>query len=104
MWCDDEALYSQVKGIHICINVWLVVEGLRNAGVPIGKNNTVGLERFNKVQFFKSCLRNPHNESKSYSVGGLAVTPCILTFIVIWLLTPRLFNYIARILPRLLSP
>jgi len=85
MWSDEEAIYSQVKGIDICINddVWLEVAGLRNVGVAIGKNNTVGLEMFNKAQFFKSCLRNPNNESRSYSVGRLAVTPRILAFIVI---------------------
>jgi len=51
MWCDDDALYSQVKGIDICINdeVWLAVAGLRNAGVSIGKNNTGGREMFNKA-------------------------------------------------------
>jgi len=49
---------------------------------------------FNKTQFFKTCLRNPNNESRSYSVGGLAVTPHILAFIVIWLLTPRGFNHV----------
>jgi len=38
-------------------------------------------------------LRNPNNESRSYSVGGLAVTPHILAFIVIWLLTPRGFSH-----------
>jgi len=55
MRSDEEAIYSQVKGIDICINddVWLEVAGLRNAGVPIGKNNIVGLEMFNKAQFFK---------------------------------------------------
>ena len=90
MWFDEEAIYSQVKGIDICINddVWLTVAGLRNVGIPIGKN---------KAQFFKSCLRNPNNESRSYSVGGLAMTPRILEFIVIWLLTPRGFNHIVLI-------
>jgi len=38
-------------------------------------------------------LRNQNIESRSYSVGGLAVTPRILAFIVIWLLTPRVFNH-----------
>jgi len=96
MWSDEEAIYSQVKGIDICINdeVWLAIAGLRNARIPIGKNNTIGLEMFNKAKFFKSCLRNPNNESRSYSMGGLAVTPRIMAFIVIWLLTPRGFNHV----------
>jgi len=85
MWYDENTIYSQVKGVDICINdeVWLVIGGLVNAGIPLGRSNTVGLEEFNKVQFFKSCLRNPNTESRSYYVGGLVVTPHILAFIVI---------------------
>jgi len=85
MWYDEDTIYSHVKGFDICINdeVWLTVVGLRNARIPVGRSYAVGLERFNKVQFFKSCLRNPNKESRSYSVGGLAVTPRILAFIVI---------------------
>jgi len=50
MWSDQEAIYSQVKGIYIYINddVWLAIAGLRNVRIPIRKNNIVGLERFNK--------------------------------------------------------
>ena len=62
--------------------------------ILVGTSNIVGLEDFNKVQFFKSCLRNPNTESRSYYVGGLVVTPRILAFIVIWLLTPRGFNHV----------
>ena len=99
IWSDEEAIYSQVKGIDIFINdeVWLVVAGLRYARIPIGKNNTVGLEMFNKAQFFKSCLRNPNNEFRSYSVARLVVTPRILAFIVIWMLTSRGFNHVVLI-------
>jgi len=95
MWYDEDTIYSQVKGMDICINDedWLVVAVLRNVGIIVGRSNAVGLEGFNKVQFFKSCLRNTNIESRSYSVGGLAITPQILTFIVIWLLTPRGFNH-----------
>jgi len=49
------------------------------------------------TQFFRSYLRNPNIESKSYSVGGLAITPRILAFFVIWLLTPRGFNHVVLI-------
>jgi len=51
MWSVEEVIYSQVKGIDIYINgdVWLAIVGLRNAGILIGKNNTIGLERFNKA-------------------------------------------------------
>jgi len=95
MWYDEDTIYSLVKGVDICINdeFWLAIVGLRNAGIPIGRSNVVGLEEFNKVQFFKSCLRNPNTESRSHSVGGLPVTPRILAFIVIWLSTLKGFNH-----------
>jgi len=51
MWFDDDVMYSQVKGVDMPINdeVWLVVVGLRNAGITIGRGNTIDLEDFNKV-------------------------------------------------------
>jgi len=93
---NEETIYSQIKGVDICINhkVWLAVAGLRNAGIPVGRSHEVGLEGFNKPQFFRSCLRNQNTESRSYSVGGLSVMPRIFAFIVIWLLTPRGFNHV----------
>jgi len=89
-------MYSQVKGVDMAVNdeVWLVVVGLRNAGKTVGKGNTTNLEDFNKVQFFKTCLRNPNTAMKGYHVGGLSLTPLILAFIVIWLLTPRGYNHV----------
>jgi len=92
---DEDTIYSQLKGIDTCINdqVWLAIAGLQNDGIPVGRSHAVGLERFNKAQFFKLCLRNTNTESRSYSVGILAISPCILAFIVIWLLTPRECNH-----------
>jgi len=96
MWYDDDTIYSQVKGVDMAINdeVWLVVAGLRNAGVTVGRGNTTDLGEFNKVQLYKSCLRNEDTATRTFSVGGLAVTPRILAYIVIWLLTPRGFNHV----------
>ena len=70
-----------------------MVARLRNVGVIVGRSKTLGLEDFNKVRFFRSCLRNPNTGSISYYVGWLVVTPRILAFTVIWLLTPRGFNH-----------
>ena len=96
MWYDEDTIYSQVKRVDIVINdeVWLAVVGLKNASITVGRGNTTTLEDFNKVQFFQSCLRNLNTESRSYFVGGLVVTPRILAFIVIWLVTLRGFNYV----------
>jgi len=78
MWYDEENLYSQVKGIDIAMNeeVWLSVTGLRNDGATVSRGNTSELGNFNKVQFYKSCLRNQESASRIFNVGGLAATPC----------------------------
>jgi len=96
MWFDDDVIYSQVKGVDMAINdeVWLVVAGLRNAGKIVGKGNTTDPDDFNKVQFFKTRLRNPNTAMKGYHVGDLALTPLILALIVIWLRTPRGYNHV----------
>jgi len=96
MWHDDETIYSQVKGVDMAINdrVWLAVVGLRNDGVIASRGNSFKLGDFNKVQFYKSCLRNQEASSRTFSVGGLIATPRILAYIVIWLFTPRGFNHV----------
>jgi len=66
---------------------------MRNDGVVASRVNTTELGNFNKVQFHKSCLRNQESASRTFSIGGLSVTPKILAYIVIWLLTPRGFNH-----------
>ena len=95
MWYDDECVYSQVKGIDFAINeeVWMNVTGLNNEGAVVTKGNSADLGGFNKVQFYKSCLRDQSSVSKTYNVGGLAAIPRILAYIVIFILTPRGFNH-----------
>ena len=95
MWHDEENLYSQVKGIDIAINeeVWLSVTSLRNEGVTVSRGNTSEIGNFNKVQFYKSCLRNQESASRTFNVGGLAAIPRLLVYIVIWVLTPRGLNH-----------
>jgi len=94
-WYDEENLYSQVKGIDMAINeeLWLSVTGLRNDGAVVSRGNTTELGNFNKVQFYKSCLRNQETASRTFNVGGLAAILRILAYIVIWLLTPCGFNH-----------
>jgi len=62
---------------------------LRNVGKAVGRGNSSELDDFNKIQFFRTCLRNPQVAMRGYHVGGLSLTPRFMTFIVIWLLTPR---------------
>ena len=93
LWIDDGVIYSQVKGVDMAITdeVWLSVAGLRDAGTIV--SNVADLGGFDKVQFFKSCLRNTNSTMRSYSVGGLSIIPRLLSYIVIWILTPRGFNH-----------
>jgi len=85
MWYDDECLYSQVKGIDFAINeyVWMSVTGLNNEGVVVTRGNSADLGSFNKVQFYKSCLRDQSSVSRTYNVGGLVAILRILAYIVI---------------------
>jgi len=50
LWYDDDGIYSQVKGVDMCINdeVWLIVTGLHNDGISVGRNHATELEGFNK--------------------------------------------------------
>jgi len=95
LWIDDGVVYSQVKGVDMAITdeVWLSVAGLRDAGTIVSRANVADLGGFDKVQFFKSCLRNPNCTMRSYSMGGLSIIPRLLSYIVIWILTPRGFNH-----------
>jgi len=95
LWIDDGVIYSQVKRVDMAITdeVWLSVAGLRDAGTIVSRANVTDLGAFDKVQFFKSCLKNPNSTMRSYSVGGLSIIPRRLSYIVIWILTPRGFNH-----------
>jgi len=58
-----------VKGIDFAINeeVWMNVTGLNNEGAVVTRGNSVDLGGFNKVQFYKSCLRDQSSVSKTYN-------------------------------------
>jgi len=73
--------------------VWLLVAGLRDAGTIVSRANVADLGGFDNVHFFKACLRNPNSSMRSYSVGRLSIIPRLLSYIVIWILTPRGFNH-----------
>ena len=55
-------LVSHVKGVEMEIShdVWTVVAGLKFSGLRINKGNLGEVEDFNKIQFYKSCLKNKH--------------------------------------------
>jgi len=59
---DGENLCSHVKGVDMEItpDVWTAIMGLKYAGVRINKGNICVVEDFNKMQYYRSCLKNPH--------------------------------------------
>jgi len=62
------------------------------------KGNTSIVEDFNKIQYYVSCLKNPHLKVKGFHVGALKLNERITAFIVTWMLTPRGNNHV--ILPK----
>jgi len=51
------------------------------------------VEDFNKIQYYKICLKNPHAQLRTCSVGGLKLNERLLALIVTWILTPRVNNH-----------
>jgi len=45
--------------MKITSDVWNYVAGIKYAGLKVGKGNTRGIQEFNKLQYYKSCMRNP---------------------------------------------
>ena len=51
------------------------------------------MEDFNKIQYYKSCLKNQHAQVRTCSIGGLKLDERLLALIVTWILTPRGSNH-----------
>ena len=92
---EGNNLVSHVKGVEMEITheVWTVVAGLKFSGLRINKGNLGVVEDFNKIQYYKSCLKNQHAQVRTCSVGGLKLDERLLALIVTWILTPRGSNH-----------
>ena len=88
---EGNNLVSHVKGVEMEIthDVWAAVAGLKFSGLRINKGNLGVVEDFNKIQFYKSCLKNNQSQVSTCSVGGLKLDERFLPLIVTWILTPR---------------
>jgi len=88
---EGNNLVSHVKGVdmEITYDVWIAVAGLKYAGLRINKGNLGVVEDFNKVQYYKSCLKNQNAQVRTCSVGGLKLDERLLALIVTWILTSR---------------
>ena len=94
---EGNNLVSHVKGVEMEITheVWTVVAGLKFSGLRINKGNLGVVEDFNKIQYYKSCLKNQHAQVRTCSVGGLRLDERLVALIVTWILTPRGSNHSA---------
>jgi len=66
---------------------------LKCEGIKLGRGTIEGLEDYNKVTFYRSCLRNPGVAGKGFQVCGFSVYPRVLAFIIVWILTPPGHNH-----------
>jgi len=67
---EGNNLVSHVKGVEMEITqeVWAAVVGLKFSGLRINKGNLGVLEDFNKIQYYKSCLKNQHAQVRTCSL------------------------------------
>ena len=88
-------LVSHVKGVEMEIthDVWFAITGLKYAGLRLNKGNVGVVEEFNKIQFYKNCLKNPQAKVRNFLVGGLKLNETLIASIVTWMLTPRGSNH-----------
>ena len=92
---DGKNLVSHVKGVKLKITreIWSSVGGIKYSGLKVSKGNTAGIQGFNKLQFYRSCVRNPTEPVARYHAGSLTLIPRLLAHIIAWQLTPRGSNH-----------
>jgi len=92
---EGNKLVSHVKGVdmEITYDVWTAVAGLKYSGLRINKGNLGAEEDFNKVQYYKSYLKNQNAQVRTCLIGGLRLDERLLALIVTWILTPRGSNH-----------
>jgi len=64
-------MWTHVKGVDMVMTsaIWTKIKGLKHFRAKVGKGNIGSTEDYNKIQFFKYCLRNPHVVMKGFHVG-----------------------------------
>jgi len=92
---DGKNLVSYVKGINMKVSndVWNSVAGIKYYGLKVGKGNTNGIQEFNKIQYYRSCVRNPSQTVNKFHAGNLNLTPRLISYIIAWQLIPRGTNH-----------
>jgi len=92
---DGKNLVSHVKGVKLKITreIWSNVGGIKYSGMKVSKGNTARIQGFNKMQFYRSCVRNPAEPVARFHAGNLTIIPRLLAYIIAWQLTPRGSNH-----------
>jgi len=74
---DDKNLVSYVKGVKLKITreIWSNVDGVKYSGLKVSKRNIAGIQGFNKMQFYRSCVRNPTEPVARFHAGNLTLIP-----------------------------
>ena len=80
--CNNLVFHFKGVDMEISHEVWAAVTGLKYAGLRINKGNIGVVEDFNKIQYYKICLKNPHALVRTCSVGGLKLNERLLALIV----------------------
>jgi len=93
---DEKNIVSYVKGIKIkvTIEVWSSMAGIKYYGLKVGKGNTSGIQEFNKIQYYRSCVRNHAQSINRFHAGNLNLTPRLVAYIIVWQLIPRGTNHV----------
>jgi len=92
---DGKNLVLYVKGIKMKISndVWNSVAGIKYSRLKVGKGNTNGIHEFNKIQYYRSCVRNPTQSVNRFHVGNMNLTPRLIPYIIEWQLIPKGTNH-----------
>jgi len=74
----------------------MAVVVIKCEGLKIGKGNIEALEDYNKITFYRSCLRDHRGIMRGFNVGGLVMNQRIIAFILVWIMTPRGHNHVVQ--------
>lgn len=56
-------------------NIVSYVKGIKYSGLKVGKGDTSGIQEFNKLQYYRSCMRTPAQSISRFHAGHLNLTP-----------------------------
>jgi len=81
---DGKNIVFFVKGIKMKVtnDVWNSVARIKYSGLKVGKRNTSGIQEFNKLQYYRSCMRNPAQSISRFHAGHLNLTPRLVAYII----------------------